>query len=112
MHLRSMEDVACRFGYRSTSKPFKSKLSPTNLARHAVTAVATRLRSAADTQLREKGVIHLEIQRGQRMAKASVLVVTNLATDMILVTAYINENIEGISLMKARRRLLAQVLSQ
>lgn len=60
----------------------------------------TRLRSAANTQLEMKDFIRQDAQLRQRTAKPSFLMVTDLATDMILETAYTNENIERICLKK------------
>lgn len=42
----------------------------------------------------------------QRVAETSFLIVTNLATVMIVRTAYINENIEKISPKKGTLKLL------
>lgn len=61
-------------------------------ARHAATMKVTHVRSTANTQLVVKGVIRPEVQLERRIADTSVQIVTNLATDTILGTTYINEN--------------------
>lgn len=62
---------------------------------------ATRLRLAANTKLEAKGAMSQDDQLGQRISKISLLIVTNLATDMILGTEFVNVNIEKISPRKA-----------
>lgn len=63
-------------------------------AENAVTMNADRSLSAANTQLKVKGVKRLGVQRGQKVAKASLLVVRNLAADTSVITAYIDKNFE------------------
>lgn len=53
--------------------------------------------SVANTQVKVKRLIKLDVQLRQRVATANFLVGTNLATDMILSTAYIDKNNEKIS---------------
>lgn len=55
---------------------------------------ATRLRPAANTQLEVKEMMRLEAQAELKVAHTSFQVVTNLATDKILRTAYYKENIK------------------
>lgn len=61
---------------------------------------AIRLRPSANKQLEVEEVMHMEVQLGQRIAKFSFLIVTSLATDMIIETDNITENIEKIISMK------------
>lgn len=65
--------------------------------KHAVSMKVTRLRSAANTKQKENRVTRQRVQLDQRTAKTVFLIVTDLATDMILRIAYINENIDMIS---------------
>lgn len=64
--------------------------------KNVVKLMTTRLQSAADTHLDLKGVTWLQVQLGQRVARVSFLVVVKLATDAILGTPYINDNIDRI----------------
>lgn len=80
----------------ASSNKSKGYFLPRARARHAVTIKATRLRSAAYTQLVENGVVHLEVELGQLTAKTNFLIVPNLATNMILGTAYLSENAKKI----------------
>lgn len=60
---------------------------PSAWAESAVTMKATRLQSAANTQLEVKRGIKLEVQLGQRLAKVGFVLVYNSASDVILGTA-------------------------
>lgn len=61
---------------------------------------ATRLRSAANTQLNVKVVIKIDVQLRQREAEMGFQVVGSLDTDMISGTAYLDENILKINCRK------------
>lgn len=65
--------------------------------RNVILMKATRLRSAANKQLEVNELVRMGAQLGQRVAEEGFRIVTNLATDMILGTAYIDENIKKIS---------------
>lgn len=80
----------------ASTDSLKKNCPPRTWAKHFVTMKATCLRSTADTQPAGNGVLRFEVQLGQRIAKASFLIVTNLAADMILETAYSNEIIKKI----------------
>lgn len=58
-------------------------------SRNSVLIKTTCLQSAANVQQEVKVVIKLDVQLGQKVAEASFLEVTKLATNMILGTAYI-----------------------
>lgn len=60
---------------------------------NTVTMKTTRLRSAAGTHLDVEGVIWLQVQLKQFVAKVGFLAVASLATDAILGTACIDDNI-------------------
>lgn len=62
-------------------------------ARNAVTMKAAHLQTTKNTKLKAKRAIELEIQLRKRVAEACRIVVTNLATVLILRTAYIDGNI-------------------
>lgn len=62
---------------------------------------AIRIRFAANTELEVIKVILLGAQLRQGIVEASFLVVTSLATKMILGTAYISRKIERISRNKS-----------
>lgn len=66
-------------------------------AGQAVTIKVARVRFAANTQLHIKELIRLTVQLGQKKAKSCFLIVTDLATDVILRTVYINASIGRIS---------------
>lgn len=70
-------------------------------ADNAVKMETTRFRSAASTQLEVKKLSRLDGQLRQSVAEVGFLVVTNLATAMILDTAYIDENNEKIKSEKS-----------
>lgn len=92
---RKMRDADCCFGYGSCIASTENYL-PQAWTRRASTMKATSLRSATNTRLGGKRMIYLEVQLKQRIAKPSFLIVTSPAPDMILGTAYINEDIEEI----------------
>lgn len=56
-----------------------------------------RLRSAAGTILQVAGSVRLETKIGQRVVETGLLVVENLAVDVLLGTAFIDANVELIS---------------
>lgn len=55
------------------------------------------LRSAAGTPIRVAGSVKLLTQIGQRVADTGLLVVENLAVDVLLGTVFIDANVESIS---------------
>lgn len=73
---------------------------PRDLIRHAGTIKVTRLRSAANTQLEVKAVIRMEVQMRQIIVATGFLIVTNQPMEIILRTAYFDENIKKIGFIK------------
>lgn len=65
----------------------------------------TRIRFAANEQMEVKRVIGLEVHLGQRVPETSFLIVTNLRTEMILETAYLNKNVEELASKNAHNTL-------
>lgn len=104
-HRSNLENGDCCTEQRSGSKSVQKELYASNVGMVFRRNGDSRLTFGGSTEMKVKGAVRLNTQLERRIDKTSFLIVTSLATDMTWGTAYINGNIEMISLTEDTMKL-------
>lgn len=111
-HRKSMDHGDCLVAHGTNTNLLKGKYLPRARTRRSVRGKEPLLRPAAHTQSMVKEVLITRVQLVQRVAETNSLIMTCLASNMFLETAYTHKNAEKLASKKAHYSRQVHVFMQ